>query len=140
MKKQILYWSILILPFLGMIMINELVRLKTNEEGYTKQGNWGLPIQGITAINSGEPMKHKCTWMCHNNTNYCKDNHVKLAKPYFDKIDPIYFGIISSLKSTGGYRLSNLILFVIVLPLIMYVLLVKSISLEFKIRKLWKAY
>lgn len=138
MKKQILYWSILILPFLGMIMINELIRLKTNEEGYTKQGKWGLPIQAITAINSGEPMKDKCTWMCHNNTNYCKDNHVKLAKPYFDKTDLIYFGIIKSLQSTGGYVSANIIILVIILPLIMYILLVKSISLEFKIRKLKK--
>ena len=138
MKKQILYWAILILPFLGMIMINELFRLSTNEEGYTKQGNWGLPIQGITAINSGEPMKDKCTWMCHNNTNYCKENHVKLAKPYFDKTDAIYFGTIKSLQSTGSYVSANIIILVIILPLIMYILLVKSISLEFKIRKLKK--
>ena len=128
MKKQVLYWSILILPFLGMIMINELVRLKTKEEGYTKQG--------VTAINTAKKQKHKCTWICHEKTIYCKENHVKLAKPYFDKIDLIYFGIISSLKSTGNYRLANIIFLVIILPLIMYVLLVKSISLEFKIRKL----
>ena len=130
MKKQVLYWSILILPFLGMIMINEFVRLNTNEEGYTKQG--------VTAINTAKKQKDKCTWICHHNTDYCKENHVKLAKPYFDKIDPIYFGIISSLKSTGNYRLANIIFLVIGLPLIMYVLLVKSISLEFKIRKLKK--
>ena len=136
MKKQFIYWSILIFPFLVMIMINELVRLNINEEGYTKQAKGGVFIQGITAINSAKKLKGKCTWICHNNTNYCKENHVKFVKPYFEKIDPIYFGIISSLKSTGGYRLSNLILFVIVLPLIMYVLLVRSISLEFKIRKL----
>ena len=36
MKKIFLYISILILPFLGMIIINELVRLKTDEEGFTK--------------------------------------------------------------------------------------------------------
>ena len=131
MKKQILYWSILILPFLGMIMINELVRLKTNEEGYT--------IHGVTAINTKKKLKHKCTLICHyETTNYCKKNHVKLPKPYVDKIDKIYFKIISSLKSTGNYRLANIIFLVIILPLIMYILLVKSISLEFKIRKLKK--
>ena len=138
MKKQILYWSILILPFLGMIMINELARLDTKEEGYTKQGKRGLPIQGITAINSAGPDPNKCTWMCHNNTNYCKENHVKLAKPYFDKTDPIYDGTIKSLQSTGSYVSANIIILVIILPLIMYILLVKSISLEFKIRKLKK--
>ena len=138
MKKQVLYWSILILPFLGMIVINEFVRLNTNEEGYTKQGKWGLDIEGVTAINTEKKLKDKCTWICHNNTNYCKENHVKLAKPYFDKIDPIYDGIIDSLKSTGDYGLANIIFLVIILPLIMYILLVKSISLEFKIRKLKK--
>ena len=136
MKKQALYWSILILPFLVMIMVNEFVRLNTNEKGYTK-GKRGL-IQNITAINTADKLIGKCTWICHNDTNYCKKNHVKLAKPYFNKIDPIYFGIINSLKSTGNYGLANIIFLVIVLPLIIYILLVKSISLEFKIRKLNK--
>jgi len=111
-------------------MINEFVRLNTIEEGYNKQG--------VTAINSAKKQKEKCSWICHNNTNYCKENHVKLAKPYFDKIDPIYFGIINSLKSTGNYGLANIIFLVILLPLIMYVLLAKSISMQFKIRKLKK--
>ena len=138
MKKQVLYWSILILPFLGMIMINEFVRLNTSEEGYTKQGKWGLNIEGVTAINTVKILKEKCTWICHNDTNHCKENHVKLAKPYFDKIDPIYFGIINTLKSTGDYGLANIIFLVIILPLFIYILLIKSISLEFKIRKLKK--
>ena len=129
MKKQVLYVSILILPFLGMIMINEFVRANSHEKGFTKYG--------VTAINSGEGFKHKCSFICHEATkNYCQVHHVKLAKPYVDKIDPIYYGIINSFLSTGGYRLANLIILVIILPLIMYVLFVKSISLEFKIRKL----
>jgi len=129
MKKQVLYCLILILPFLGMIIINEYVRANTYERGFTKYG--------VTAINSGEGFKHKCSFICHEATkNYCQVHHVKLAKPYVDKIDPIYYGIINSFLSTGGYRLANLIILVIILPLIMYVLLVKSISLEFKIRKL----
>ena len=129
MKKQVLYVSILILPFLGMIMINEFVRANSHEKGFTKYG--------ITAINSGEGFKDKCSFICHEKTKYyCQVHHVKLEKPYVDKIDPIYYGIIDSLDSTGGYRLANLIILVIILPLIMYILLVKSISLEFKIRKL----
>ena len=111
-------------------MINEWSRLDADEEGYT--------INGVTAINTIERLEHKCTLICHNNTNYCKEKHVKLANPYFDVIDPIYFGIIDSLKSTEDYRLANIIFLVIILPLIMYILLLKSISLEFKIRKLKK--
>ena len=136
MKKQALYWSILTLPFLVMIMINEFVRLNTNEKGYTK-GKWGL-IQNITAINTADKLKEKCTWICHNDTKYCKNNHVKLAKPYFEKTELIYRGITKSLESTGDYAFANIIILVIILPLIMYILLVKSISLEFKIRKLKK--
>ena len=129
MKKQVLYVSILILPFLGMIMINEFFRANSHEQGFTKYG--------VTAINSGEGFKHKCSFICHDKTkNYCQVHHVKLAKSYVEKINPIYYGIIDSLYSTDSYRLANLIIFVIILPLIMYVLLVKSISLEFKIRKL----
>ena len=129
MKKQFLYWSILILPFLGMIMINEFVRANSHEKGFTKYG--------ITAINSGEGFKDKCSFICHEKTEYyCQVHHVKLPKSYVNKIDPIYYGIIDLLLETDGYRLANLIIFVIILPLIMYVLLVKSISLEFKIRKL----
>ena len=129
MKKQALYCLILILPFLGMIMINEFVRANSHQKGFTKYG--------ITAINSGEGFKDKCSFICHEATkNYCQVHHVKLEKPYVDKIDPIYYGIIKLLHKTDRYRLANLIILVIILPLIMYVLLVKSISLEFKIRKL----
>ena len=46
MKRQILYLLILILPFFGMIMINEFARLNTKEPGYKKQR--------VTAINSAK--------------------------------------------------------------------------------------
>ena len=119
-------------------MINEWNRLNINEAGYTRQWKGVLDIQGITAINSGKKLKDKCTWFCHDHTNYCKDNHVKLATPYFNKIDPIYFGIIEFLRSTKNYGLANIIFLVIIFPLIMYFSLIKSISLELKIRKLKK--
>lgn len=109
-------------------MINEFVRLNSNEEGYNKQG--------VTAINTAKKQKEKCSWICHNNTNYCKNHHVKLAKPYFDGIDPIYTGIINALQSTGNYGFANILFLVILLPLIMYILLIKSIGLQFKIRNL----
>ena len=111
-------------------MINEFVRLNTNEKGYNKQG--------VIAINTAKKQTNKCSWICHKNTNYCKTNHVKLVKPYFNQIDPIYFGIINSLKLTGDYISSNIIFLVILLPLIIYILLIKSIDLQFKIRKLKK--
>ena len=130
MKKQILYGAILILPFISMILLNEFVRYRSINEGFSNQG--------ITTINSAKKLKEECSWICHNNTNYCKENHVNFANTYFDKIDPIYFGIINSLKSTGNYRWANVIFLVILLPLIMYILLVRSIDIQFKIRELKK--
>lgn len=113
-----------------MITTNEYVRLNTTEIGYNGQG--------VTAINTVNKEKKKCTWICHNNTSYCKVNHVQLAKPYFNVIDPIYYGIINSLKSTGNYGLANIFFLVILLPLTMFFLLIKSIRLEFEIRTIKK--
>ena len=68
MKKQVLYCLILILPFLGMIIINEYVRANTYEQGFTKYG--------VTAINSGEGFKHKCSFICHKaKKNYSKSKY-----------------------------------------------------------------
>jgi len=130
MKKQTLYLLLLFLPFIGMIIVNEFVKLSIEEEGYHHQG--------IIAINSALKFKEQCSWVCHNNTAYCKENHVKFAQPYFDKIDPIYFGIINALKSTGNYGLANILFLVGLLPLGMYFLLVKSIAMQFEIRAIKK--
>lgn len=113
-----------------MIIVNELVRFNTKEQGYTKQG--------ITAINSAKRLKEKCSWICHNNTTYCKEQHVKFVKSYYSKIDPIYFGIIHALKSTGNYEKGNILYLVILIPLIMYLLLTKSIIMQWEIRKIKK--
>jgi hypothetical protein len=109
-----------------MIAINEFVRSESTGKGYN--------ANGITAINSDESTKEKCSWICHNNTSFCKDHHVKLASPYFDDIDPIYFGIIGLLKSTGNYGLANIIFLVVIIPLTIYTLLIKSIDIQLKIR------
>ena len=113
-----------------MFIINEYVRHNTTESGYS--------VQGVFAINTVNKEKKMCTWICHNNTTYCKVNHVKLAKPYFSLIDPIYYGIIHALKSTGSYGLANIVFLVILLPLLMFVLLIKSIGLEFEIHSIKK--
>lgn len=128
MKKTSLYLSIFVFPFLMMIIINEVVRVTIKEKGYTRRG--------VTAINSAKRTVKKCTWICHNDTEYCKSNHVKLTAPHFDKIDPVYFGIIHSLKSTGNYKFANILFLVILIPLMLFFLLVKSIDMEFQIRKL----
>lgn len=111
-----------------MVIVNELVKPTLK----------GKPYQayGVTAINSGEVNPIKCTWNCHNNTDYCKQNHVKILKDYFEYTDPIYFGIIKLLKSTGNYGMANIVFLVILLPLIMYILLIKSINMNRQIKML----
>ncbi len=130
MIKIFIFLIILFFPFMVMIIVNEYVRLNSDEGGYT--------VSGVTAINTSKKQPDECTWICHNNTSYCKEKHVKFAKPYFNSIDPIYFGIIGSLRMTGNYRLANIVFLVIVMPLIMYILLVKSISIQIQIRRLKK--
>lgn len=128
LKQISCYLLIVILPFVVMIVINESVGYKTNEKGHTRQG--------VSAINAANRYPSQCSWACHDDTAYCKSNHVKLAKPYFDQIDSLYFGLIDALQLTGNYGLANVLFLVVLLPLLMFVLLVRSIALESKIRQL----
>jgi hypothetical protein len=43
-------------------------------------------INGITVINSSQRTVDKCTWACHNDTEYCKENHVKTLHPFLSAI------------------------------------------------------
>ena len=110
MKKIFRNIVILLTPFLTMVLVNENMRSSATEKPYL--------INNTKAINSGEKLKNKCTWHCHNDTNYCKENHVKRSKGSFKTIDPIYFGLIYLLKSTGNYFLAKIFCLVILFPLI----------------------
>lgn len=128
MKRWMLYSIPLIVPFLILVVVNALF---SNEEGEKAHR-----IATFKAANTGEKIRSKCTWACHNDTNFCKTNHVQLMNPYFDVIDPIYFGIIRGLKATGDYGLANIIVLVLVLPMIMYFLLIQSIRMYWEIKAL----
>ncbi|MFT6357117.1 MAG: hypothetical protein ACJAYJ_001330 [Saprospiraceae bacterium] len=94
--------------------------------------------KGVTALNSAKADKEKCTWNCHNDTNFCKKHHVKMRAKNFEYTDPIYFGVIHSLKSTGHYVLANIIFLVVLIPILIVFLIGKSISIQFKIRAIKK--
>ena len=129
--KTILYLSILLLPYLIMVAVNEWCRPRVEEPP--------LVFLDVESINSEQYLKHKCTWACHHSTSkHCKVHHVRLAKPYFSYIDPIYFGIIDALHSTGNYAGANIVFLVFGIPLLIYFFLVRSIQMEFKIRKIKK--
>lgn len=130
MKRNIRNLAILILPFLLLIITNEIVRLGTTKEPYSSHG--------IVAINSVDRNPNSCTWICHNDTGYCKDNHVTYVKSYFPYVDPLYFGAINLLKNTGNYGLANIVFLVILMPLMIWFFLIKSLNIQDKISTLKK--
>lgn len=129
MKRFIRNVLIILLPFLFMVLINEAVRTK-NKKPYK--------INEITAINSAKYLPKKCTWVCHNNTTYCKTHHVKYLKPYYAITDVFYFGVISALASTGNYGAANIIFLVFLFPLTILYFIIKSIEIKEEIRKFSK--
>lgn len=130
MKRLTLYFLILILPFLAMILVNELVRLSSEKHEYN--------INGTASINSNLQIQEKCTWACYHNTTFCKQNHVKFLKGNFKYSDPLYFGLIKKLGTTGNYSLANILLLVIIAPLLIYFLLINTIELKRKLNALKK--
>ena len=130
MKRYIRNIAILIFPFLLMIIVNEVVRPTIMEKPYSKYE--------ITAMNSIDKISDKCTWICHNNTRFCKENHVIFLKPYFKYTDTIYFGIISMFQKTGNYGLANIIFLVVLAPLLIWFFIIKSLNIQDEINKLKK--
>ncbi len=90
-------------------------------------------MYGIKAANTSAPMPNYCSWMCHNQTKYCKENHVNFLSNHFKYTDPVYFGIISMLHGTGNYKLANVILFVLILPILAIMMFIKILRFQIKI-------
>ena len=133
MKRIIRNTAILISPFLLMIVINEIVRPTIKEEPYSRYGT--------VAMNSDDKIANKCTWHCQNNTGYCKENHVKYLMPHFKYTDTLYFGMIHMLQSTKRYEAANIVFLVVLIPLLTWILLIKSLHMQDEIKaqkkKLW---
>ncbi|WP_196888525.1 hypothetical protein [Aureivirga sp. CE67] len=123
MKWKFLFW--ILFPFLFIIGINEYFRF-SNNYSFSE-----------TKLNSSKKLKNQCSWACHHNTDHCKENHVTLLKDYFQFTDPLYFGTIKTLKSSGNYRFANLFLFVILFPALFIFLFYKILNLKKKIKE-WK--
>lgn len=111
-----------------MIIVNESMRPFIEEPAYQ--------IKGITAMNSNLRIKDKCTWAAHSDTSYCKKFHVQLLKPFETYTDPIYFGTIGLLQSTGNYAAANIFFLVILFPLFIWFSLVKIIDYLLEIKKI----
>ena len=116
--KLFYLFLIFLSPFIVMISVNENSRNHQLELP---------PSEESLKLNSSIANPNICTWACHNYTTYCKDNHTKLLYPYFQFTDPIYFGVINALQSTGSYSISNLILFLIIGPLVLFIMLLRVV-------------
>lgn len=119
---------IVLVPFLFMIIVNELVRPTIKERPYSQQG--------VTAMNSAQARPDKCTWNCHNATGYCKEHHVKYVSKHFKLIDPYYSGMIYLLRSTGNYGLANIIFLVILWPALMFYLFIRVSDMKNELKRL----
>ena len=127
MKKSLRNAFILIFPCVLMISINEIERIFINEQPYK--------YLNVNAVNSGAMIPDRCTWVCHDNTQYCLEHHVKLLKPYTSTTNKIYFGTIDLLASTGNYGAANIIFLVVLAPLLIWFFLIKSIDVQFAIKQ-----
>ena len=121
---------ILFLPYLIIVAVNEFVRSTVKENKHT--------IYGIKTINSNDHIQEKCTWAGHETTAFCINNHVKFLKPYINKTDRLYFGIINNLHSTGNYQYANIFLLAIIFPLVIWFSIVKIIDYSLDLLKVKK--
>jgi hypothetical protein len=122
---------ILLFPFALMILVNEYSRGKIQASTYQSRGQ--------DTINSAQRDPQKCTWACHNDTGFCKAHHVKFDSRHFPYTDPLYFGMITLLKGFGNYGLANILLLVLFFPILIYLLLIKSLNIQDQLNKLRKS-
>ncbi|MFD2514220.1 hypothetical protein ACFSRY_10105 [Pontibacter locisalis] len=130
MKKLSLYLLPLLLALSAMVAVNEYARGTVSSAG----------LKGQTKMNSAVATPDACTWNCYNDTGYCKRHHVKLVSGYFGFIDPLYFGMIRALMSTGDYGVANLLFLVALWPMLMSYLLIKPLLIQLQINKLKKRH
>jgi len=112
-----------------MVIVNESARPKLKDKPFQ--------LRGINAMNSYKNKLDKCTWYCYiETTSHCKKHHTTFSRQYFKYIDPLYFGMIKSLHSGQDYQLMNVVFLVILIPLLMFYLFVKSIQMGSRIKAL----
>ena len=127
MKRIWLYLLILVSPFLFIVLINENTTDGTN---YVITSKVITPGQKFDALNTDKYLKNACTWYCHNHG--C--NHKSVI--YQGVIQEMYDGIIHfNLNQSLNYSAMNVFLFVIVVPLMVYILIILNIEVYLRNKK-----
>jgi len=123
MKKVIFIISVLLFPYIIMLIVNETVYMKS----FTKT-IFGYHVETHNPHNFS---KTQCTWSCHHNTSLCEKHHIKHQS--IKKIDIIYDKIISLLYTGGSgfYAINNIIFLVLLWPLWMLYMFIR-VCLSFK--------
>ena len=110
---------ILLSPFLIITLVNESYKIKLS------------PLE-VKKINLEEFKLDQCTWYCHDNG--CQHSK-KIDNVYVDKL----YGAIIDFNYQGRdyktYQLSNIVFLVILWPLFIYILLIKCIDIQQKIKE-----
>jgi hypothetical protein len=116
MKKQLRNLLLFFSPFAMMVFANHFI--KSSVDLIPNDGKW----------NSTLPIAERCTWACHDSTNYCIAHHVKMNKLLLNFTRPIYFGEIILLQMIGNYSFANILILVTLVPLYIWYFLVRIIN------------
>jgi len=119
---------ILLLPFAVMIIFNEWQRPNESKDVYR--------YFDVNTMNSGARDPEQCSWACHNRTVYCKEHHIRYLNNYLQYTDVPYFTMISGLKSTGNYRMANIVLLVIIIPGLIMFFFIRTLELRDQIQQI----
>ncbi len=132
MSSRVKYLFLLLLPYLIMVAVNEFIRWRQPVAYEYKGGvTYGA---SIPAINPSEGDPDRCTWRCHDETEYCLRHHVEPPPP--DWLKEAHLGIIRVLAGTGAYGLSNVLLLGVGWPLVLLLLLIGVVRMRQKIKSL----
>ena len=130
MKRIWLYLLILISPFLFIVLINE-----TASDGKSYVVNSKIVGAGGTfyALNSDKKFNDKCSWYCHTKGCDIRLHPKNISKGF---VKELYFSIIQFNKEKPlNYAEMNVFLFVIVVPLMVYVLIILNIEVYLRNKK-----
>ncbi len=123
MKKQLRNLLLFVFPFTLMVLVNHFI--KSSVDPIPNDGKW----------NSTLPIAERCTWACHDSTNYCIEHHVKMNKLLLKFTRPIYFGEITLLQMIGNYSFANILILVTLIPLYIWYFLVRIIDVLIAIKE-----
>ncbi len=123
MKKQLRNLLLFVFPFTLMVLVNHFI--KSSVDPIPNDGKW----------NSTLPIAERCTWACHDSTNYCITHHVKMNKLLLKFTRPIYFGEITLLQMIGNYSFANILILVTLIPLYIWYFLVRIIDVLIAIKE-----